>query len=503
MKRDKLKNICLDYKQELYSQFDILKEKYPYLFKHDDLLENFSNTTISLLKNILNNINLPTNIKNILLQILEEKAKDPIVIGITGTVGKTSTAYILTEYLKALGKKVTLLSSASIDVPISIMAKNVCVPIPIQSTNFLKNFLQLSLDYNSDYIIIEVSEEALRDNRLNGIPFDIKVLTHFWHNWMEGTITNEEYFENKSSFFTNEDNVKYFYHVSSENLQSFLLKANNPILYGSKFNANGIPAEAITYRIKEFFATLKKQYIEIQTPTDIITLRTESIYNSAAVQNVCGIVSILDYLNILNEKLLEETLNNTKVPGRKIIHANNRTIVITLNYLNDIHLFKELLNNEINPNALDIIGEDFTNTYNKIVVVDGLTGWSPIWDGVATSEEAFFTDLTNNTNTYFNSKSTAFDIVDKYYITNVNPGSCNNKKLLDYIEDTLKSSGKPIIRMPHRKECLRQVLLDSEPGDIIFISGRASFDIYQDNDDTLFFTDEEVIKAFLERLKWQ
>lgn len=502
MKRKILQQICASHNKELHSQFDKLKSNYQYLFKFEDLFDNFSIGTKAILKTIIKASNIHNGTKDILINLLEEEAKDPIIIGITGTVGKTSTAYLLTQYIKALGKKVTLLSSASLDLPISRITKDICMPVPIQSNNYLKNFLQLSLDYNSDYIIIEVSEEALRDNKVQNIPFDIKVLTHFWHNWMEEELPNERYLENKSSFFTNEEDVKYFYHVSSENLSHFINKANNPILYGSRYNSNGITADNIQYRIKEFFATFKKQYIEIQTPKEVVTLRTTSIYNFASVQNVCGVISILDYLGILNTSLLEETLNKTEIPGRKIINVNNRTIIITQSYLNDIFLFKELLDNEMNTESLEKLGEIYTNEYNNIIVIDGITGWSPIWDNAAPSEEYFLNDLYNNYPTYYKSKAEAFPIVDRYYITNVNPGTCDKDKLLNFVEQVLKESGKPLIKISNRKECLRQVILDSQPGDVIFISGRASFDIYQDGNNTLFFTDEEVIRKFLEDLKW-
>lgn len=502
MKRKLLQQICSSHTKELRSQFDILKEKYPYIFKFEDIFDNLSSRNISILKTIITNSSLNNTVKEYVLQLLGEDAKDPIVIGITGTVGKTSTSYILSEYLKALGKKVTLLSSASIDLPISKINKNICMPVPIKSSNYLKNFLQLSLDYNSEYIIIEVSEEALRDNRVQYIPFDIKILTHFWHNWMEGELSDKDYLNNKLSFFTNEADVKYFYNVSSERLSQFIFRGNNPILYGSKENANGVSGKDITYPIEEFFATLTKQYIEIQTPTKTISLRTKYAYNYAATQNICGVVSVLDYLNILNVELLENVLNSYQVPGRKTITINNRTIVITQNYLNDIRHFKDLLENEKNATALEKIGESFMNTYNNIIVVDGVSGWHPSWENMEQSEEDFFNRLSLRYPIYFNSKSKAFELVDKYYVTHVNPGLCNKDKLINYIENVLVQSNKPVTKIPDRKTCIRQAILDSQPGDIIFISGRASFDLYLDGEEALFFTDEEVINKFMEVLQW-
>lgn len=504
MKRQKLKELTDSYNTYINSKLSELQKDFGFIFKTTDILEDLAKFNNILLKRLFEQSKLPTELKNFLLDLIQEEAKDPIIIGITGTVGKTSTAYTLTEYLKALGKKVTLLSSANMYLPIASVNQKDCMPVPIESLGYLKNFINLSLQYNSDYIIIEVAEEALREGRLDGIPFDIKVLTHFWSNWLENHMTNEEYLNHKLSFFTNEEDTKYFYNVSSQELPSFLAKANNPILYGTKYNSNKIPSEDINYRIKEFFATVEKQYIEIQTPTQVVSLHTKYIYNSPSVQNLCGVISVLDYLNVLDEQLLEQTINSMTVPGRRIITTNNnRTIIISRSYLNEVLNFKAILDNKLdNIDSLEKLGEEYLNYYNKIIVMDGIVGWDPTWDNALPTEEEFFNNLEVQRDLYFNSKAKAFEAVDEYYITNINPGRCDNERLLNHLEGVLSLSNKPITRIPERQECIHKVILNSQPGDVIFISGRASYDIYQNKDNILFYTDEELILNLLEDLKW-
>ena len=48
--------------------------------------------------------------------------KEPKIIGITGSRGKSTTAYIVHEYLKFLGYKSILYSSLGIDSPASIIS---------------------------------------------------------------------------------------------------------------------------------------------------------------------------------------------------------------------------------------------------------------------------------------------------------------------------------------------------------------------------------------------
>ena len=103
MKKDILKNTVKDAKQELPTYLDSIRNNYPYIFK-SKYLKELANKYSSVLKTLLKNSSLPKKISDIFTRTLDEDDYDPVVIGITGTVGKTSVAYLLTEYLKALGK---------------------------------------------------------------------------------------------------------------------------------------------------------------------------------------------------------------------------------------------------------------------------------------------------------------------------------------------------------------------------------------------------------------
>lgn len=502
MKKDILKNTVKDAKQELPTYLDSIRNNYPYIFK-SKYLKELANKYSSVLKTLLKNSSLPKKISDIFTRTLDEDDYDPVVIGITGTVGKTSVAYLLTEYLKALGKKVTLLSSASIDIPIIKHQANICMPVPIKSNNFLKDFLQNSLNYNAEYIIIEVSEEALKEDRLNNIPFDIKVLTHFWKYWPGDTEeVQAEYFNNKKKFFTNAQDVTTFANVSSENLLELTKDCSNIIYYGSKYNHNKISKQDINYSFNEALLSLTKQYIEIQAPNKVISLHTKTVYNPSIATNICCVISILDYLNILDLNILTNVINATEVPGRKTIKANNRTFIITLNYLNDIgHLHETLKNISVIESGTE--DSEYFDTYNKIKVLTGLPGWKASWkDRKSTTIEEFTVTLNNTFNTLYRDHSEVFDIVDEYYLTNDNPGDYPPEKIISYLEDIFCPSGKKTHSIVHRIDAIREIVLNSEENDIIFISGRASFEAYEEQDKTLFFTDEDILKNILEELKW-
>ena len=73
---------------------------------------------------------------------------------------------------------------------------------------------------------------------------------------------------------------------------------------------------------------------------------------------------------------------------------------------------------------------------------------------------------------------------------------------MDYLQNTFKDSGKPLICIQDRIKAIEEIVKNSEPGDVIFISGRASFSHYEDGEETLYFTDEDIVLHTLEELKW-
>jgi UDP-N-acetylmuramoyl-L-alanyl-D-glutamate--2,6-diaminopimelate ligase len=102
-----------------------------------------------------------------------------IMIGITGTSGKTTTTLMIYEVLKAAGYKTSVLST----VKTVIAGKeydtgfHVTTPDPLELPRYLKQAVK-----NGDtHLVLEVSSHALDQNRAAFIAFRIGVLTSFAH----------------------------------------------------------------------------------------------------------------------------------------------------------------------------------------------------------------------------------------------------------------------------------------------------------------------------------
>ena len=128
------------------------------------------------------------------------------IIGVTGSTGKSSTCVMLHEYLKSLGYKSVLYSSAMVDSPVTYIDKTIGIEIALRSEQDLFNIIEEVEAYEADYLILEVNESVLEKHILDDIDFDVKVLTNLNPFHSEENYSEEEYVNLKKTFFKNLNN---------------------------------------------------------------------------------------------------------------------------------------------------------------------------------------------------------------------------------------------------------------------------------------------------------
>jgi UDP-N-acetylmuramoyl-L-alanyl-D-glutamate--2,6-diaminopimelate ligase len=120
------------------------------------------------------------------------------IIGITGTKGKTTTAYLLEHMLKEAGYKTALLTTVVNRINDALIPTSMTTPQP----DYLHQFLKLCVQESIDYVIMEVSAQALTFNRIDGILFDGVVFTNFEQDHLDYYKTMENYFQAKCQIFS-------------------------------------------------------------------------------------------------------------------------------------------------------------------------------------------------------------------------------------------------------------------------------------------------------------
>jgi UDP-N-acetylmuramoyl-L-alanyl-D-glutamate--2,6-diaminopimelate ligase len=115
------------------------------------------------------------------------------IIGVTGTKGKTTTCYVLEHILKHAGYKTALLTTVVNRIKDVHIPASLTTPQP----DYLHQFFKLCVEESVDYVVMEVSAQALTFNRVDGITFDGVVFTNFEQDHLDYYHTMENYFHEK------------------------------------------------------------------------------------------------------------------------------------------------------------------------------------------------------------------------------------------------------------------------------------------------------------------
>jgi UDP-N-acetylmuramoyl-L-alanyl-D-glutamate--2,6-diaminopimelate ligase len=122
-----------------------------------------------------------------------------IVIGVTGTNGKTTTCNLIYAILKAAGKKAGLISTVNVIINDKETVNDTkLTSLPPETTEKL---LAEMVGAGSQYAVLEVSSIALDQDRFFGVPFDVAVFTNLTHDHLDYHQTMANYLKAKSKLF--------------------------------------------------------------------------------------------------------------------------------------------------------------------------------------------------------------------------------------------------------------------------------------------------------------
>ena len=121
----------------------------------------------------------------------------PLMFGITGTNGKTSTAYILEAILKQLGLVTGLSSTAERHIgEVSVVSR-----LTTPEASEMHALLARMRESEVRAVAVEVSAQALSKNRVDGLFFDVVAFTNLSHDHLDDYADMNEYFEAKLALF--------------------------------------------------------------------------------------------------------------------------------------------------------------------------------------------------------------------------------------------------------------------------------------------------------------
>lgn len=122
------------------------------------------------------------------------------MVGITGTNGKTTCAYLVESALRALGQRTGLIGTVETRIGDERVTSERTTPESPDVHALLGRMVQAGVDT----CVMEVSSHALRLHRVDGVVYDVALFTNLSQDHLDFHSSMQDYFEAKASLFTPE-----------------------------------------------------------------------------------------------------------------------------------------------------------------------------------------------------------------------------------------------------------------------------------------------------------
>jgi len=289
-------------------------------------------------------------------------AKKIKVIGVTGTKGKTSVCNMIASVLDAAGIKNAMETTINTKIGDKVTphkTKTRWVTTPPASV--IQKFLKEAIKEDCKYAILEVSSQAIDQNRIYGIDFDVLVYTNLSHEHMEYHKTRENYLAAKLKLFIDNPEAKSVVNMDDANWTKFHnLPAKEKFLYSVKKSVDhGIVARKILPSANSI--TFTAAY---ENGQNTVNLNLPGVFN---VQNALAAFCTGLALNIDPEKIKKGLESIELISGRMeaIKVSKDQDFTVIVDYAHNADSLK---------NVYETIREGMKNSGGRLIAVLGATG---------------------------------------------------------------------------------------------------------------------------------
>lgn len=238
-----------------------------------------------------------------------DKIKNLKLIGITGTNGKTTSAYLIYQALNKLNIKCAYIGTIGFYI-------NDTKKDNLNTTPDILTLYQMLMECASnliEYVVMEVSSQGLSYNRVDGLKFDYALFTNLTEDHLDYHKTMDNYLHAKMKLFEKlKPNGIGIINSDSKYYKNFI--TDYTITYG----ING------DYKISDINYDLSKSTFKINN--ELYEMNLIGDYN---IYNMCLVIIILNLLHIKEEEIKNVVKNLCSAPGRmdKIKYNDNIIII--------------------------------------------------------------------------------------------------------------------------------------------------------------------------------
>jgi len=365
------------------------------------------------------------------------------IVGITGTNGKTTTASAIYSFLLDLGYKVAMQGTRGLFMNDEVAeGKTLTTPSVV---NTYKHIYQ-AVEAGCEFFIMEVSSHAIVQKRVEGLNFDLKILTNITQDHLDYHKTLGEYIAVKNSFFQDEGKKLI---NRDEDKASFNIK--NTFTYGIEKNAT---YKLIAYSLNDASSGILQHFQEV-VPF------TSSLHGFF---NLYNLVAAISATHILTGKKLEEICdvvdNFAGVSGRMEQVCEVPNVIVDFAHTPDG--IKQVLNALKEKEILVVFGAGGDRDTTK----------RPLMGKIAAS------------------------LATRVYITSDNPRTEDPQSIVNDILDGITSKNKVIVELD-RKKAIEMALDDQDENQVVVILGKGDENCQIIYDKKFPFDDREVVRDIL------
>jgi len=384
-------------------------------------------------------------------------ARKLLIIGVTGTNGKTTTANLIARILEEDGKKVALASTINF---------RIAGEESVNASKFttlggwkLQRFLRDALAAGCTHAVLEVSSHALDQRRVSGITYEVAVVTNVTREHLDYHKTMEAYRRAKRRLF--DGAKKSVVNLDMWEPEFFLEGARERRTYSRTDASADFFAEGIESTLKGSGFSIAGVPFSISLP---------GMFN---VENALAAIAATSSIGVPLLTAAKAIAKVTLVPGRMERIPNHLSATILVDYA-------------VTPDSLEKLYELVSSMRKetaKIVAVFGACGERdrgkrPIMGEIVSSSA---------------------DIV---ILTNEDPYHEDPERILDEIEVGIKGKKKDtnFFRIFDRREAIRKALSLLAPDDILLVTGKGAEETMAFGGERIPWSDRNVIAEELERI---
>lgn len=268
------------------------------------------------------------------------------IIAVTGTKGKTSTSYMIYHMLLSLGKKVALSSTIEKLIESDLVKLPLTTPQPDQ----LHIFFDMCVQRDIEYVVLEVSAQALSLHRVAGIVFEAGVFTNF-------SLEHLEFYKNMTEYFQAKEQLVSLVRCP----ENMFLNIDDPCLlelykkhpFCSTFSQEN--KSATIYGWPHFTDYGLQLHVKMNEKTYLFQAPMLGKFNA---YNLLSALGVLDSLGIDLQDLMLMMMTLKKIPGRMESYDLVNGARCFIDYAHNPSSFEAVLSTlrAITPNLIAVFG---------------------------------------------------------------------------------------------------------------------------------------------------